>query len=230
MRQLHPVSFHEKFVASGTYTIGWGGKATGDVEHWTLHEPGAGSLTIRSDWDGRAGSGASWLFEGFTVASSRHGMERFDYQLLNRTRSAIVSYLFDQETVQSLIRVDEMTAEIAPMPLPADAMVCPPSFVAAYWFVLRLLRQGRTEAAVLEVPVSDRNFASFSEVRIEPVGESMCEVAGASYPVSGYRLTVDGAVDGDCWFDRFGILMRYQKPRGQSVLLTTYVHRPEPTA
>ena len=128
MRQLHPVSFHERYVASGTYVFYQDDAPTGDVEHWTLHEPGEGALTVRADYDGRAGTGVHWLFEGLCNRSLRR-FERFDLSLYG-TQHTDAKFIFGPGEVQISLRIDGSATDRLDIPLPNGAIVRPPALVA----------------------------------------------------------------------------------------------------
>src|SRR5687767_14762568 len=53
MRHIHPIGFHEKFVASGRYNHYRYGTLAGLVETWSIHELPDHSSLVRVDWDGR---------------------------------------------------------------------------------------------------------------------------------------------------------------------------------
>ena len=230
MRQLHPVSFHEKFVASGTYTFYNDDLPTGDVEYWSIHEPGPGSYSIRADHDGRFGTEVSWLFEGLYIYGDARGhMERFDVQLFGE-EEMLARFIFNGEAEISATVGRDMQP-IRTLPLPPGYVVVPPCTVAELLFL-----SARGPAEATRVPV----FVAHLDLRggrvdggriemstMEPLPPETCVVGDKEHHCQGYRLHSDSGMDISGWFDQYGILMRYETTTGQRALLTDYVHRPE---
>ena len=223
MRQLHPVSFHERFVASGTYVFSQDDTPTGDVEHWTLHEPGVGALTVRADYDGRDGTGVHWLFEGLYNRALRR-FERFDLSLYG-TQHTDAKFIFGPGEVQISLRIDGSATDRLDIPLPNGAIVRPPALVADG---LALGSDNQTAPAF--VPTLDLSAGLVQGGRIEVTTVTQ---------QNNEMLTVDGReveariyhVQGDytCWLDRHNILLRRRWPSGLTAQLSQYVHRPETT-
>lgn len=228
MRQLHPVSFHERFVASGTYIHCRDNVATGDVEHWTLHEPGQGAWTLRADYDGRDGSGINWLFEGY-YDRVRRRVERFDLSLYG-AQQADVKFGFEPHEVRVTVRSAGERRDGFAMALPPGYAALPPALVAAYLFV-------RADAAELPLFVPALDFvrgrvhhAAVETGTVEFAGSEDVTVDGRTLPARVVRVRGDRGRDVTCWLDTNDILLRWQTADGLSALLTQYVHRPETTS
>ena len=226
MRQLHPVSFHEHFVASGTYVFYQDDVPTGDVEHWTLHEPGQGAWTVRADHDGRDGTGESWLFEGLYNCERRH-FERFDLSLYG-TQHTDAKFIFEPGEVQVSLRVDGVAKDRLDLPLPdaytvrlpalvADGLALAddkptPAFVPALDFSAGLVTGG-----TLETPI------------IEQQGVERVEVAGQMLDARVYRVRGEPSGEFTAWLDAHDIQLCHQSATGLTAVLSQYVHRPETT-
>lgn len=223
MRQLHPVSFHEKFVASGTYTLYQGNLPTGDVEHWSMHEPGEGSLTIRSDRDGRGGTGANWILEALCV---RESLERFDLEVFGENTTAAQFFLEQYGAIISK-RINGETRSREEIALPAGYVASPPSLVAQFLFVSASVGW-RVPVLVTELDFQGGLVAGqhVHEWTVEDAGEAEHAIGEERIPVREYRIR-----NGDemtCWFDKHNVLMRCENAAGARALLTQYVRRPEP--
>lgn len=82
MRQIHPVGFHEKFVASGAYTYqrGQNHKPGDALENWTIHQLSDGGQIIRVDWESKADYWVS-LIEAWQNPIGN--VDRFDIKAYN---------------------------------------------------------------------------------------------------------------------------------------------------
>ena len=93
MRYLHPVTVHEQYVASGTYSLRTDA-AAGPVlvEEWSIHQQPDGAHFVRVDREDPA-KHAVWLAEGWRSPAGDGGqLERYD----------ILAYRTDQQPVMRL--------------------------------------------------------------------------------------------------------------------------------
>ena len=83
MRQLHPVSLHEKFLASGLYTH-LRDERPAATEEWTIHELPDGSQIVRVDIEDNAEQSRAMtiLIEAWRTSEAK--VERFDVWLNRR--------------------------------------------------------------------------------------------------------------------------------------------------
>jgi len=223
VRQLHPVSFREKFVASGVYTLYAGNLPTGDVEYWSMHEPGEGSCTIRSDRDGRGGTGTNWIFEGLVVDGR---IERFDVQIQGEVTTA-AKFMFADATIEFSQRVNGVVGELLEFSLPAQYQISPPSLAAQWLLVPPLAGQ----PAQVWTPDMDAAAGTIQGGHIEVW--TIQEVGAASHPIGEqhidcreYRVKSD-AGELTVWFVSYGVLMRFDSDTAERALLTQYVRRPD---
>jgi len=234
MRQLHPVSFHERFVASGTYTYYNGDTPAGDVERWTLHEPGAGSLTIRADYDGRTDSSIDWLFEGLAVETGGHWrIERFDLLALGHTVKTEAKFVFGPDGAEISPRVDGEPQAVIRVAATGPFEVASPALVARYWFLQNLPRQaGSVEIfeAGLDPASGVLHGGHISTASVEPLGQPVPVTTADAGESQGFRI---GRPDGEairCWLNARWIPVYWESSSGQSARLTEYTHRPERSA
>lgn len=227
MRQLHPVSFHEQFVASGTYLYSQDDAATGDIEHWTIHEPGEGALTIRADYDGRAGSGVNWLFEGFYNCIRRR-VERFDLSVLgDRRTDAKVSVGADGLHVS--LRVDGEAVAPITSALPPDAVALPPALVGAYLFASGAA--SAVQAVVIDFDPATGIIHGLTQqtLAVEARGAEAIVIDGHTVHTNVLRVVSDTGREVSIWRDQSDVVLRWQDAHGRAAILTQYVHRPEKT-
>lgn len=217
MRQLHPVSFRERFVASGTYTFFQDAVPTGDVEHWTLHEPGQGAWTVRADHDGRAGSGTSWLFEGL-YDGERRRFERFDLSLYGAQHTD-AKFIFEPGEVQISLRVDGVARDQFVIPVPTDAAPQPPALVGAYLFI-----PGVVDSLQVFMPELDFAAGLVRGGTVETLSVEYRDTEPLVISVYGER-----ALFADISLDQHDILLHWETPTGLAAHLSQYVHRPETT-
>lgn len=225
MRQLHPVSFRERFVASGTYVWSHDGVATGDLEHWTLHEPGAGALSLRADYDGRAGSGVNWLFEGFYSHASRR-VERFDLSVFGEQHTE-VKVLFSGAEVNISLRVDGRPQPPRQRTLMPPAVSLPPALVAAYLFAGESVAAAPVFTVDIDVKAGLVRTERATLLSIEHLGVEPVDVDGRPIDARRLRLLGQDGRDEQVWFDAFDVAVRWQNAAGRAAQLTRYVHRPE---
>jgi hypothetical protein len=227
MRQLHPVSFHERFVASGSYVYAQDGADTGDVEHWTLHEPGDGGLTLRADYDGRSGSGVNWLFEGFYLREKRR-FERFDLSLLGPQRTD-AKFVFTADEAQISLRIDGVARERIDIALPPDCAVWPLALAG-----LGLLDVQQAEMPLfvpaLRVDTGLVQGGVVETLRITALPPEALSVDTRPYDAHAYGFTMWSLGEMRLWLDRYTIPLQMQAAFGLTARLTQYVHRPETTS
>jgi hypothetical protein len=223
VRQLHPVSFREKFVASGVYTLYQGNLPTGDVEYWSMNEPGEGSCTIRSDRDGRAGTDANWIFEGLVVDGR---IERFDVQIQGEVTTA-AKFMFANAKVEISQRVNGMVREPLELTVQASYEISPPSLAAQWLFVPRLMGQtAQAWTPDIDTAAGTIQGGYLTAWIIEDVGAAPHPIGEQHVACREFRLS-GNAGELTLWFDSHGVLMRFDTDTGERALLTQYVRRPD---
>lgn len=231
MRQLHPVSFHERFVASGTYTVYDGDAPNGDIERWTLHEPGTGSLTIRADYQGEAGGSANWLFEGLAVrADEGWRVERYDLLLLGANQRTEAKLVFSGEGVDISTRVNGDMRDNLRIESRSNFFVATPALVSRFWF-LRHLPQSNASLDIFEPEI---DFAEgvlhggrITTISIEALDQPAPMDRALAAASRGFCVRKPDGAASSCWVNADWIPVYYESSGGQSARLSEYTHRPE---
>jgi hypothetical protein len=235
MRQLHPVSFHEKFVAGGAYAFYDGDTTTGDVEEWTMHEPGPGSLTLRADRHRAHQVQSGWLFEGLlTFRDGLLAVERYDIQSIGAEMVG-ASYIFDETYVTRTFTRDDEVVSSEEIDLPRGYAVMPPFAVAMNLFIPSYAASGRMTCTAFESKIDAIRFAlgdfTLLPVTLALLAEGEHIIEGKRYVTHGYRATTEisgYARHWDCWYDAYNVLMLEEFEDHRAALIR-YVHRPERT-
>jgi hypothetical protein len=222
VRQLHPVSFHEKFVASGVYTFYARNLPTADVEYWSMHEPGEGSCTIRVDRDGRAGTGANWILEALTVNDR---IERFDMEIFG-TSTTTAKFMFADSKVEISQRVNGVVGEAVELSLSPTYEISPPALAAQWLFVPLAGQTAQAWTPVIDAAAGTIQGGQIEEWTIQAVGAASHPIGEQHIDCREYRVTGD-AGEWTLWFDSHGVLMRFDSDTGERALLTQYVRRPD---
>ena len=238
MRNIHPVSLHEVFVASGVYhTFDEQGAPIG-VERWSLHALPDGGQIARADYDGRDFSRASLLAEAWSPRPLAEDgrIERLDLRVYppkaHPFSEAKASYvLLDNyaEIGRALDRGPRQQSELALSP--GTVLDAPVLF----------LKSGLLARQPDPLPVVSPSLALAPDLVLMPVSSQRplarplddhreIRVGGRAVAVTGWQFTeADGAgIFG--WFDRYGILVLWGRDAAAEhplAQLIQYARRPE---
>ena len=238
MRQLHPVSLHEKFLASGLYTHLRDERAAA-TEEWTLHELPDGSQIVRVDIEDNFGQDVviTVLIEAWRTSEAK--VERFDVWLNSRdhagSQQAKATYMISDNRLQMIRTLDHAESQHEASELPENVVICPP---AAFIFLGALFTQTAEPASMLRVlHVGSNKSLLRPEIKSyhkTALGRSVRLVDGREIAVEGYRLMDESARFTDravFWLDKYGVVVGYEEPRGNgitySLQLTRYARRPD---
>jgi hypothetical protein len=239
MRQLHPVSTHEKFVASGVYTHFRGERQVGIVESWSINDqPGNGQI-VRVDYDGREHDGRSILIEAWLNSQKR--TERFDIQAYGSERDSIkhakARYLLMDGKVQITRAINGMIQPLEEMSADSSTIIYPGTALFEGFMV------AQSAAHEQDIPVISYNplyayqahqsvdvfrgyYQKYAAVRF--LEKRIITITGKLFEARGYESPA--AMRDQCtvaWLDEKGILLRLDNPGGLTILLTQYARRPE---
>ncbi len=238
MRQLHPVSLHEKFLASGLYRYFRDERPTG-TEEWTIHELPDGSQLVRVDIEDNFEQAVAItvLIEAWRTSEAK--VERFDVWLDRRdvdgSRQARATYMISDNHLQVIRRLGHAESQHEALELPENVVICPP---AAFIFLAALFTQAVEPASMLSVPhtAGDQYLLrpAIKPYRKALIGRATRSVDGREIAVDGYRL-VDGSArfteQAVFWVDKYGVVVGYEEPHRDGVTcalqLTRYARRPD---
>lgn len=244
MRQIHPTSLHEKFVASGVYRRYTLNKLVASAtEYWSVYEQPDGSRIIRVDQDGRDVQERSLLTE---VWVNPNGViERFDLfgygspRLNNEVLFVKATYIFQEDAVSITRSENGVAKHHEEIPLP-DHYAIIPSSPDADGFSRILLGFAITRIAASPAQSVPTFFAShvFAKKPQEMYGE-MTEISAAcvkqgdivvdqkTYAAKAYEI---GSQPGVLfWLDAHNVTLQLGDTSSAmgGTLLTQYARRPD---
>lgn len=241
MRQLHPVSIHEKFVASGVYSHFRGEKQVGIVESWSINEqPGNGQI-IRVDYDGRESDGRSILIEAWLNSQKR--TERFDihaygskHDIIKRARAR---YIIMNDMVQITRVINGNIQPVEELSADSSTIIYPGTALFKGFLIGQLVVEQRNVRVITYNPFNayqpqqltdafrgyehDYDGVRFIERRNIAITGKLFEARGYESPAPVLDEWPVG------WLDKKDVLLRLDNTKGLTILLTQYARRPEPT-
>ncbi len=237
MRQLHPVSLQEKFVASGRYIYYRNHELAGITEAWAIHELPDGSQIVRVDRETRSDSHMMVLLVE-ALRSGKVEVGRFDTRLYS-LRGAVkrelrTSCTFFDGQVQIIQSIDRAQSHYEEISLPESAIICPPTLVFL-GPVIPYIAEKDPEISIftLRFPDADSQLpiAEVVHHKVEVVGHGMLEIGGKSYDVAGYHC-LGGGYDARSvfWVDTHSSIVQYEMKHDDYVYqarLTEYARRPD---
>jgi hypothetical protein len=241
MRQLHPVSLHEKFVASGIYSHFRDNKPMRLLEHWSIHKQPDGAQIVRVDLDGRDYDGRSILIEAWCNPDQK--IERFDLNAYGTADDTIkevkANYLFFDHDVQIGRIINSDTRYQEEMTLPPDTIIYP----QATLFMGHVVAQSATRNEKEFSTFTYNPFYAYSPYKIEDAFKGEVQVYDKPRFLREQELETAGQIfQSRCYewpypivdeqpvicLDRYQTLLQYDGPGNSRILLTQYAQRPEP--
>ena len=236
MRQLHAVSGHEQFVASGTYTHYRHNEPTGTVEYWSIHQLPDGGQIIRVDDDWREQDGSSVLIEAWRSPESLR-IERFDLHAFGGKEDEIdevrASFQVFEDHLEVGRTVDKNEREQFELVLPEQYITAPESLIFGGFEVVALAQfRGEAIPVISYLPTFLSELTAFRPVthaqsatylRAEEI-----TIGSRSYDSQVYEQTnpSDGA-HWPIWVDHHGVLLKFTGSDNiHSAALTQYARRP----
>ncbi len=215
MRQLHPVGWREKFVASGVYSQLVDGQPTGELERWTIHELPDGARLTRAEIQAAA-HGVFTLIEAWRPAGAAQS-ERIDMQTHRPPAPTLrASYHMAPD------RIDfTLGDQHASLPLP-DAAWVDPGAVSLRGAIFAQAGRVALTSITPGAPVPEVTF-----VIVEPAGSEPLALGAESLAARVYNVA--GMADGPCviWLDEHDVVLKQTQGK-LTIQLTQYVRRPEP--
>lgn len=242
MRHIHPIGFHEQFVASGIYQYGYKddhSKSLDIIEHWSIHQLPDGAHLVRADWDARGEFGESRLVEILRSpeTNGRH-MERLDVfrylpfaNKVNRYPKLLEeNYVFFDDYVQIGRRLDNHPRQQTEMRFASDMSV-DPGVNADQSFVTEIVSHENRRAAVFRpgfpLTVSDTPDQIVVDCAVSILNTETITIMGHPLYARHYQVTCGADLPADYWFDDYRTLLQYEKGV-MFVSLVQYARRPEP--
>lgn len=227
MRQIHPLGWHERFVASGTYHwFGASGERVPDSsEQWTVHALPDGAQIIRADRQTRdEGVTLAHLWRSPLADGGR--IERatlMTYPLTGKPSETLrTEYTFEPTEVRvSWSRGRDATQEAA-LTVDEGYAILFPVFAANGEGIARAAEQGASQAVRVCPPNGN------GEVKLSPqpmsvryVYDEVLDIGGRAVEARVYSDGVDDAPRN--WIDRKSIILRQIDDPETRIELTHYV-------
>jgi hypothetical protein len=231
MRQLHPVSIHEKFVASGLYIYN---QPSGITEEWSIHQLPDASRIIRID---QAAAALTLLVEALCTGEY---IDRFDVLVYAKggyqRKQARASYIVFDDRVHVGRTLDDAGSLHEQLMLPVHGFLCPPGLVFLGTILQRIAILPAPDVPIVTLflanPDSPHYLApqpDYFHVSLQEVKEFM--IGGKMISAQGYDLLVnDASGQRVFWLDSFGVPVSVSSPgqvESRSALLTRYARSPE---
>jgi hypothetical protein len=251
MRQIHPVAFHEKFVARGMYSHYRDGKLAGLVEYWSIHELPDHSYLVRVDWDGRNDEihRDSMLFEALyepglmgeklnRLEVHAYGAGDAAYKTLAVNVNVIkASYTFFDDHILVSREFDGQPPIIDEYDWSQNWVVRPAGTRLLMGFaVARYAAQSNTKIKTLFYEPHYKDETAFEGYFCDEIVRFLAEeelvVAGKIYSARKIEwVTPDKALKPEAivWLDKHNVLLRHKTLWFDGdAILTQYARRPEP--
>jgi hypothetical protein len=236
MRQIHPVGFHEKFVASGVYRYYEHGNPRDIHEYWTIHELPDGGQLIRVDF-------AELLIEAWVSPIQEGGrVERVDLHFSRNPSGQVkeqgkASFVFESDRVQLGYTMENKARQFEEFSLPSDYVVS--VFSSSLFLGLELANLAKAKGDRIPICTCAINYPGIptEELTFNVHIYYLPPITGekGSINVVGHAIDASRYITGSNppmynWVDEHGILLRAESFNGIThTELTQYARRPEPS-
>jgi hypothetical protein len=224
LRAIHPVSYHEKFVASGVYQTYFEGKRQDEVERWSIHELPDSSELIRVD-RGDWRSESNMLVE--VLRSANGHIQRCDIHWFQKPSPLKLSYIFFEGYVQISSDFDGKNPDTKEIELPAGMCILVPGYVNKR----EMLSSNAGEQTVFCIAPERNEYYHWMQIQVSSLDYLTGTAGGKSIEERAYLIETAGPTEekSQAWasFDPYDILLKWADSAG-NVLLTQYARRPEP--
>jgi hypothetical protein len=232
MRQIHSVSFHEKFVASGMYKIDIPYPLNTSYEHWTIHQLPDETLIVRTD-SGNSDTANMILTETLYASTNLAGrIERADIQWFRPNNQVKITFSFFEDHVEILRTADYLPAEYEEISLPENYVIGPPGWINTAFFV-PLAGNVQESTSVFSLSILPKHFIKAVSYSIKEIAREIYTIGTKDYQarvfeVNYYSHNLPNRPNVmTTSFDDYNVLLKHSLIGGQ-VLLTQYARRPEP--
>jgi hypothetical protein len=227
LRAIHPISYHEKFVASGVYQTYLEGKLQDEVERWSIHELPDGAELIRVD-RGDAQSEGFMLVE--VLRSANGHIQRCDIHRIQQSFKQKLNFIFFESYAQISNISGDSNPHIYEVELPIRTLILVPGYVNRRELISA--EESETAYFCASIPFSEVNC--WLDVRKTRKDDALKTVGGKQFTTKTYlfeaknrsRTSVSSLSRAS--FDQHNILLEWKDDQAVSALLTQYARRPEP--
>lgn len=229
MRQIHPTSLQEKFVARGIYTLIDPHHDETTYEQWTINELPDQSKLIRVD-RGEWGKDTLLVEVLQSAPEIDNRLERCEIHAYRKDRVVKTVYSFYEDHVQSGRTINGGEYQQYEIPLPANAVIAVPGLINRR-YILNLLAGGQNMAVfhlpLFEDDVDNMRYCSL----IKQNAVHMLNMMNKIYDAYPYVATCSSEKfqhpsDTEFYFDEHNVLLKQSSFAGEAIL-TQYVRRPE---
>jgi tRNA G26 N,N-dimethylase Trm1 len=244
MRQIHPTTLREKFLASGLYQHYRNEELTGLVEHWTIHELSNSAWMIRVDWDARDDKAInqSMLLEALCLpATNGMKIERIDIDAYGTHDDPIkfvkASYIFFDHHVQINRTLDGETMPLEDIDLPPNYAINVGTRLLIGWMIAQVASNKGVPFPVFSIETSHHARTAFAGYMTEEsallvdedwfVTPTNKRVRAKHY--NWLKPSDVQQIESTLWLDEYNILLLHDSFSLGDVMLNQYARRPEPT-
>lgn len=244
MRYLHPVQMHEKFVASGVYSIQTD-TLPARTEQWSIHELPDGSWFIRADCELASQPHDDLLLEALVQTPlTAPKIERVDLRYLanqpGSKTSRTQTLIFFEDYIQVGYTQDNQPREQIELRLTPGYIPAPDfAYILTGFYTRAAVVQGFQQTTVFRRYVSPEIALNTAQLTVNTLEAEQLTVAGK--PVSTHTYTLAFAEDSDTqnaekvsptgrkvWLAQNNVLVREEGAR-HGVNLAQYAQRIEPS-
>jgi hypothetical protein len=240
MRQIRPVGFHEKFVASGVYTYyNENGLERAISDNWSIHQLPDGSQKVRVDWETREDFWIDLIDALLTSQQSVKQIERFEISAYTTDWSSArikANFIFFEDHVEVGRTYNDDPRENEEVNLPSEYVVYPGTCIFLGFAISQAALKNMDEVTIIGCyPWMDDHSAirvMVSKWSVISAGYDILEIVGHNHDVRRYEQHISSEDIGIYWLDSYDVLLRAETRRSgrllSYVVLTQYARRPEP--
>jgi hypothetical protein len=229
VRVLHAIRPDETLVCRGEYLYLQGGEPTGDHETWLVTHLPDGHEIIRSDIDGRKGTGASLITHQVRTAAGRPEWLRLRFR--TQEVNAAAQYTFEPASVRTARLADSFTQRQGLVEIAAHYVVDYHAVIGHdyVWMGYPEDAEGETRAIPIFSPnlwAEGDDLLSGRALRfsITPLDPEPCLVPAGSFDnTSHFSIRLNDGVEALAWYDKMGIPLKWEYPeKGYTFVLNAY--------
>jgi hypothetical protein len=228
MRQIHPTSLQEKFVARGAYTLIDPHTDETAYEQWTISELHDNSQLIRVD-KGEWGKDTLLVEVLQSSPEMRNRIERCEIHAYRKAQVVKTIWSFYGDHIQIGRTINGSEYQQHEVSLPGAAVVAAPGLINCR-YILELVREGNA-SPVFHLPLFDDdrdNIGHCSVIKQNANVLNIMDKTYEAYPYIAICFLEETQQQSHKWFyfDEHNVLLKQSSLAGEAIL-TQYVRRPE---